>query len=573
MAFLESKCEYKDGERIPILPATSRRVTADSPSWRAISHAASRISRRVASRRSARLSRLGKALIVRQYADRCPHCQGTVGHQASNGASQADSEIPPASVTPRIGDYPRSAVARGRDLDGLGVDDLLDQGALGRIAGSALLLRRGDQPGALGLGEPGEQLAWSGGGAAGGDGLGGAHRPDAGAELADADHLVADRVDEELVVAAVVGDADRLASGRVRDALLDGDARKSGHRLVGGGLGGGRAAEADGRVPQDQGEVVELALCLGLRRDAGDRVARRDVLRVLAGGLIGDHLEEGLRVGGEGGEHVVGGLRRGVGVPRLPRLDGGTRRGDRRRVRGDLAVLVVRGLAAAEGDPLLAGSYPGGIDHARVAVVDGLVVDPLPGARLAGHALSREVRCSGAQYLRGQDRLLRGLAWVGAAGRRTRRGRWTRRRGLGRGDGVAGRSGGDRRGRDGGQYARGRAPTPAAAVPGRRADRRPGEHVAHEDLPVPVVAPRRQVAFCWGGEPLFQIGVLGVHRRASLLDVPDRPAIAGPATSCPGPVGSSREVLRSSRSVSLPSLARALDRRERTDRKSTRLNP
>src|SRR6516225_11822346 len=72
MAFLESKCEYRDGERIPIRPATSRRVTADSPSWRAISHAASRISRRVASRRSARLSRLGKALIVRQYAGLLP---------------------------------------------------------------------------------------------------------------------------------------------------------------------------------------------------------------------------------------------------------------------------------------------------------------------------------------------------------------------------------------------------------------------------------------------------------------------------------------------------------------------
>src|SRR5215469_17492180 len=68
MAFLESKCEYRDGERIPIRPATSRRVTAESPSRRAISHAASRISRRVAERRSARLSRLGKALMVRQYA-------------------------------------------------------------------------------------------------------------------------------------------------------------------------------------------------------------------------------------------------------------------------------------------------------------------------------------------------------------------------------------------------------------------------------------------------------------------------------------------------------------------------
>src|SRR5215472_4034827 len=75
MAFLESKCEYSDGERIPIRAATSRNVTADSPSRRAISHAASTISRRVASRRSARLSRLGKALIVRQYGDAEQPCQ------------------------------------------------------------------------------------------------------------------------------------------------------------------------------------------------------------------------------------------------------------------------------------------------------------------------------------------------------------------------------------------------------------------------------------------------------------------------------------------------------------------
>src|SRR5215469_2957679 len=77
MAFLESKCEYRDGERIPIRPATSRRVTADSPSWRAISHAASRISRLVASRRSARLSRLGKALMVRSMGNCCLSCQDT----------------------------------------------------------------------------------------------------------------------------------------------------------------------------------------------------------------------------------------------------------------------------------------------------------------------------------------------------------------------------------------------------------------------------------------------------------------------------------------------------------------
>src|SRR6516164_8335248 len=81
IAFLESKCEYRDGERIPIRPATSRRVTADSPSCRAISHAASRISRLVASRRSARLSRLGKALMVRSMRTCCLSCQGADGDQ------------------------------------------------------------------------------------------------------------------------------------------------------------------------------------------------------------------------------------------------------------------------------------------------------------------------------------------------------------------------------------------------------------------------------------------------------------------------------------------------------------
>ena len=70
MAFLESTWVYSDGERIPIRWATSRKVTAASPSRRAISHAASSISRRVSSRRSALLSRLGKALMVRQYPAR-----------------------------------------------------------------------------------------------------------------------------------------------------------------------------------------------------------------------------------------------------------------------------------------------------------------------------------------------------------------------------------------------------------------------------------------------------------------------------------------------------------------------
>src|SRR5215831_14313884 len=93
MAFLESKCEYSDGERIPIRPATSRSVTADSPSRRAISHAASTISRRVASRRSARLSRLGKALMVRKYADAEEACQGS---------QPADAAGPSAHVLHRL---------------------------------------------------------------------------------------------------------------------------------------------------------------------------------------------------------------------------------------------------------------------------------------------------------------------------------------------------------------------------------------------------------------------------------------------------------------------------------------
>ena len=58
----------------------------------------------------------------------------------------------------KAGINPWSAVAGGGDLGGPGVDGLLDQGALGRIGGSGLLLRRGDQLVALGLGEVGEQL-------------------------------------------------------------------------------------------------------------------------------------------------------------------------------------------------------------------------------------------------------------------------------------------------------------------------------------------------------------------------------------------------------------------------------
>src|SRR5215475_8112845 len=99
MAFLESKCEYSDGERIPIRPATSRSVTADSPSRRAISHAASMISRRVASRRSARLSRLGKALMVRQYGDAEEACQDSRRRLRPAGAFTGSSGELPQSAS------------------------------------------------------------------------------------------------------------------------------------------------------------------------------------------------------------------------------------------------------------------------------------------------------------------------------------------------------------------------------------------------------------------------------------------------------------------------------------------
>src|SRR6476620_2694504 len=67
IAFFESKWLYSDGDRMPIRSATARRVSAARPSLRAISQAVSKISRRVASRRSANLSRLGRAIIVRHY--------------------------------------------------------------------------------------------------------------------------------------------------------------------------------------------------------------------------------------------------------------------------------------------------------------------------------------------------------------------------------------------------------------------------------------------------------------------------------------------------------------------------
>src|SRR5215475_2677053 len=68
MASLESKCEYRDGCRMPTRSATSRNVSPGMlDSW-AASQAASRISFLVASRRSAFLSRLGLPITVRSSA-------------------------------------------------------------------------------------------------------------------------------------------------------------------------------------------------------------------------------------------------------------------------------------------------------------------------------------------------------------------------------------------------------------------------------------------------------------------------------------------------------------------------
>src|SRR5262249_53861443 len=68
MASLESKCEYRDGCRMPTRSATSRKVSPGMlDSW-AASQAASRISFLVASRRSAFLSRLVLPIIVRSSA-------------------------------------------------------------------------------------------------------------------------------------------------------------------------------------------------------------------------------------------------------------------------------------------------------------------------------------------------------------------------------------------------------------------------------------------------------------------------------------------------------------------------
>src|ERR1035438_3290243 len=69
MAFLESKYEYSEGARIPILAPTSLRVRSASPFSPARSHAAVRISLLVASRRSSSLLRDGVSNMIRSMTD------------------------------------------------------------------------------------------------------------------------------------------------------------------------------------------------------------------------------------------------------------------------------------------------------------------------------------------------------------------------------------------------------------------------------------------------------------------------------------------------------------------------
>jgi AcrR family transcriptional regulator len=63
--FFDSKWLYSDGARMPTWFATSRRVIWDSPFSRASAQAASRISSRVASRRSVCRSRVGVPNMIR----------------------------------------------------------------------------------------------------------------------------------------------------------------------------------------------------------------------------------------------------------------------------------------------------------------------------------------------------------------------------------------------------------------------------------------------------------------------------------------------------------------------------
>src|SRR5918994_5121944 len=65
MASFESKYEYRDWARIPTFCPRSRSESPATPCSRTSSHAASRISALVPSRRSARLSRVGVTNIVR----------------------------------------------------------------------------------------------------------------------------------------------------------------------------------------------------------------------------------------------------------------------------------------------------------------------------------------------------------------------------------------------------------------------------------------------------------------------------------------------------------------------------
>src|ERR1700728_3799125 len=67
---------------------------------------------------------------------------------------------------------------------------------------------------------------------------------DAGADRAQADHLVGGGAEQKLAVAAVGRDADGGRAGRVGAAVLYGDAGEGGQRRIGGGVSGWWSAEA-----------------------------------------------------------------------------------------------------------------------------------------------------------------------------------------------------------------------------------------------------------------------------------------------------------------------------------------
>ncbi len=243
-------------------------------------------------------------------------------------------------------------------------------------------------------------------------------------------------------------------------------------------------------------------------------------------------------------------------------------------VRGDL-----RGKAALGGRPVVGAAV--GIQV--IAAAGGRAVGERGAAehqrrvsRLLARGLAEMWRCPRAAPAARTPcgRRGRGRVRCGGASRpasEPRRGR--RRPGRRRGDQRdRHRGGGDP---EAGRAADGQHPPAGTAVPGRRLAT-VGEHVVHEDLPVQLVSSGRQAAIRRSGEPGLQIRVLGVHRRASLPDLPDisdrldRPAIAGLLISWSGVVVGSREFSRgprcgrrSSPSVSRASLARARESLER----------